>query len=205
MDRGSLDFTWFGQLTSQGVFFVTRPKHNTAHAVVEAPPVVERSLIVADEVISLAAQAQPHCPALRHQIEVVVPQSGELLTLLTSHLTFAAITVAAIYKGCGQIAPLIPRYLPLRARFGWWLSNLAALLRMNLFVHRDLWRWLDQPFQPPPELPQAVETAFAFAQFGQQLQKPGHRNAPNLDNQALAHPTPANLDNRDFQYLTASI
>lgn len=34
---------------------------------------------------------------------------------------------------------------------------------MTLFVHRDLWRWLDQPFEPPPELPQAVQTAFAFA------------------------------------------
>jgi len=31
MDRGYLDFTWFGQLTAQGVFFVTRPKHNTAY------------------------------------------------------------------------------------------------------------------------------------------------------------------------------
>jgi hypothetical protein len=24
---------------------------------------------------------------------------------------------------------------------------------MNLFVHRDLWRWLNEPFESPPELP----------------------------------------------------
>jgi IS4 transposase len=53
------------------------------------------------------------------------------------------------------IALLVLKYLQLRARFGWSLSNLAALLRQQLFVYRDLFPWLDQPFQPPP-LPDAV-------------------------------------------------
>ena len=50
------------------------------------------------------------------------------------------------------IALLLLKYLQLRSRFGWSLSNLAALLRQQLFVYRDLWRWIDQPFQPPPLL-----------------------------------------------------
>ena len=36
------------------------------------------------------------------------------------------------------IALLLLRYLQLVARFAWSLSNLVALLRMNLFTHRDL-------------------------------------------------------------------
>ena len=48
------------------------------------------------------------------------------------------------------IAMLILRYLQLKARFAWSLSNLVALLRMNLFTHRDLWGWLHQPFHSPP-------------------------------------------------------
>jgi hypothetical protein len=32
------------------------------------------------------------------------------------------------------------------------LSNLVALLRQQLFVYRDLFTWLNQPFQPPPPL-----------------------------------------------------
>src|SRR5207245_10940669 len=36
------------------------------------------------------------------------------------------------------IALLVLKYLQLRARFGWSLSNLAALLRQQLFVYRDL-------------------------------------------------------------------
>jgi hypothetical protein len=50
------------------------------------------------------------------------------------------------------IAMLLLRYLQLRATYGWSLSNLVALLRQQLFVYRDLLTWLDQPFDPPPEL-----------------------------------------------------
>ena len=55
------------------------------------------------------------------------------------------------------IALLVLKYLQLRARFGWSLSNLAALLRQQLFVYRDLFAWIDEPFQPPPLLDSAVE------------------------------------------------
>ncbi len=55
------------------------------------------------------------------------------------------------------IALLLLKYLQLRARFGWSLSNLAALLRQQLFVYRDLFAWIDEPFQPPPLLDSAVE------------------------------------------------
>jgi hypothetical protein len=48
------------------------------------------------------------------------------------------------------IAMLILRYLQLLSKFPWSLSNLVALLRMNLFTHRDLWSWLNQPFEIPP-------------------------------------------------------
>jgi len=49
------------------------------------------------------------------------------------------------------IALLLLKYLQLKATFGWSLSNLVALLRMNLFVYRDLWAWLADPFTGPPE------------------------------------------------------
>jgi len=50
------------------------------------------------------------------------------------------------------IAMLLLRYLQLQAKFAWSLSNLAALLRQQLFVYRDLARWLDEPFEAPPAL-----------------------------------------------------
>ena len=36
------------------------------------------------------------------------------------------------------ISMLLLRYLQLSSRFGWSLANLVALLRVNLFTHRDL-------------------------------------------------------------------
>jgi len=45
------------------------------------------------------------------------------------------------------IAMVILRFLQLRSQFDWSLSNLVALLRMNLFTHRDLWAWLNKPFE----------------------------------------------------------
>lgn len=48
------------------------------------------------------------------------------------------------------IAMLILKYLQIRASFGWSLSNLAALLRQQLFIYRDLWAWLNQPLEGPP-------------------------------------------------------
>ena len=54
------------------------------------------------------------------------------------------------------IAMLLLRYWQLRAKFSWSLSNLAALLRQQLFVPREVWKWLHEPFQPPPGLPQTA-------------------------------------------------
>lgn len=197
MDRGYLDFAWFHRLTHQGVFFVTRPKHNTAYEVIAERSVPEASMVIADEIIGLSSpKARKDCPGELRRIEVAVPETGEVLTLLTNHMAFAATTIAAVYKDRWQvelffkaikqnlkvktfvgtsanalriqiwtalIAILLIRYLQLRARFNWSLSNLVALLRMNLFVHKDLWRWIHEPFEDPPPQQEVVQHALAFA------------------------------------------
>lgn len=61
------------------------------------------------------------------------------------------------------ISMLLLRYLQLSSRFGWSLSNLVALLRMNLFTHRDLMNWLDKPFATPPDPQDNPQDVLAFA------------------------------------------
>jgi len=51
------------------------------------------------------------------------------------------------------IAILVLKYLKHRSQFQWSLSNLVAMLRYNLFTYRDLWAWIDQPYEPPPLVP----------------------------------------------------
>lgn len=198
MDRGYLDYAWYAQLTADKVFFVTRPRRNMDYRVVHRAPVPARGPVVRDEIIRLASQhaAERHCLVPLRRIEVVRPQTGEVLSLLTNHLELAASTIAAIYKERWQIesffkalkqnlkiktfvgtssnalkiqiwtaliAMLVLRYLQLRSRFAWSLSNLVALLRMNLFTHRDLWQWIDQPFEGPPIVFKPVQQTFSFA------------------------------------------
>ena len=51
------------------------------------------------------------------------------------------------------ISMLLLKILQLRSSFNWSLSNLAAMLRFNLLTYRDLWRWLDAPFETPIQEP----------------------------------------------------
>jgi len=48
------------------------------------------------------------------------------------------------------IAVLVLKYLKFKSSFQWSLSNLVAMLRYNLFTYRDLWLWIDHPYEPPP-------------------------------------------------------
>lgn len=50
------------------------------------------------------------------------------------------------------IAMLVLKFLQLKSKYSWSLSTLAALLRQQLFFYRDLYVWLDDPFQAPPAL-----------------------------------------------------
>jgi len=51
------------------------------------------------------------------------------------------------------VSMLLLKYLQFRSTLDWSLSNLVALLRWNLFTYRDLWKWINQPFETPPEGP----------------------------------------------------
>ncbi|MCW5965375.1 MAG: IS4 family transposase [Bryobacterales bacterium] len=48
------------------------------------------------------------------------------------------------------IALLLVRFLQLKSKLSWHLSRFIALLRQQLFVYRDLWMFLDHPFDGPP-------------------------------------------------------
>lgn len=62
--------------------------------------------------------------------------------------TFLGTTATAVWTQvwAAMIAMLLIKFLQLKARYGWSFANLVYFLRMNLFVHRDLWEWLHDPF-----------------------------------------------------------
>lgn len=85
----------------------------------------------------------------RWQIELLFKALKQNLKIKTFVGTSANAVKTQIWTAL--ISMLLLRYLQLSSRFGWSLANLVALLRMNLFTHRDLMAWLDQPFATPPD------------------------------------------------------
>jgi len=190
-DKGDNDYTFYGCLCHDGVFFVTRMKSNAVYDVVEERNVPKNRNVLSDRVIRLTGvDAQDKCPYELRRIEVWDPEEEKVLVFLTNNLKLGATTIAAIYKDRWQIeiffkalkqnlkiktfvgtsanavktqiwtaliAMLLFKYLKLRSTFGWSLSNLIALLRMNLFTYRDLWSWLNAPFGIPVVEPVAVQ------------------------------------------------
>jgi hypothetical protein len=60
------------------------------------------------------------------------------------------VTVAKTQVWTALITMLMLRLMQLKSRWGCSTSILVALLRMNLFTHRELWAWLDNPSAAPP-------------------------------------------------------
>ena len=65
------------------------------------------------------------------------------------------------------IAMLLIKYLQFKSKFGWSLSNMVAFLRWNLFTYRDLWEWIDHPFDVLPIQPKPVQHVLALPGLGQ--------------------------------------
>jgi hypothetical protein len=67
------------------------------------------------------------------------------------------------------IAMLLIKFLQFKSKLCWSLSNLVAFLRWNLFTYRNLWEWIDKPFETKPFIPESVQYPIPFRGFGQHL------------------------------------
>jgi Domain of unknown function (DUF4372)/Transposase DDE domain len=61
------------------------------------------------------------------------------------------------------IAMLLLKWLHHLSKAKWSLSNLASMLRLNLFTYRDLKKWLENPFGTPPLVPVTAQLTLNLA------------------------------------------
>ena len=108
----------------------------------------EQTLVFLTNNLKLVASTISAIYKDRWQIELFFKALKQNLKIKTFVGTSANAVKIQIWTAL--ITMLILRYLQLRSQFKWSLSNLVALLRMNLFTHRDLWAWLNKPFDVPP-------------------------------------------------------
>lgn len=67
------------------------------------------------------------------------------------------------------IALLLIKWMKHQSRAGWCLSLMAAALRWNLFVYRDLREWLDDPTSWKVDPPSIAQLNLPIPGFGQQI------------------------------------
>ena len=84
----------------------------------------------------------------RWQIEIFFKTLKQNLKIKT--FVGTSLNAVLIQIWTALIAILVLKYLKFCSTFGWSLSNLVAMLRYTLFTYRDLWQWIDNPYQPPP-------------------------------------------------------
>lgn len=120
----------------------------------------ERSLELLTNHLTLGASTLARLYRDRWQIELFFKALKQNLRVKTFVGTSANALHTQIWTAL--IALLLLKYLQLKARFHWSLSNLVALLRMNLFVYRELWTWLDAPFVGPPVPPEPMQVALSW-------------------------------------------
>lgn len=88
----------------------------------------------------------------RWQIEIFFREIKQLLHIKSFIGTSKNAVMIQIWTAL--ITILVLKYLKAIAKYGWRLSNLVAFIRLNLFVKIELQKWLDEPFEKPPELAQ---------------------------------------------------
>jgi hypothetical protein len=96
----------------------------------------------------------------RWQIEVFFKTIKQNLRIKTFVGTSANAVMIQIWTAL--ITLLLLKYLAFRSRYRWSLSNLIAMLRYNLFTYRELWVWLDSPYEVPPIIPYGEQLALGF-------------------------------------------
>ena len=78
MDRGYVDYSWFGQLTADRAVFVARLKADAAYHVVETREPPARSHVRRDEAFILpSGPAGEACPYVLRRVEVYDPAAEQ--------------------------------------------------------------------------------------------------------------------------------
>jgi len=102
-DLGYTDYAWYGQLTVQKIFFVTRQKSNARYRVLARRPVNTALGLVSDETIRLTGAKARECSKPLRRIVYQDPETDKVYVFLTNHFRLAAKTIADIYKERWQI------------------------------------------------------------------------------------------------------
>jgi hypothetical protein len=108
----------------------------------------DEPLILVTNLMDFASSTIARIYKERWQIEVFFKALKQTLKIKT--FVGTSENALRIQIWTALIAVLLLKWLHHLSKARWSLSNLASMLRLNLFTYRDLQAWLDQPFSTPP-------------------------------------------------------
>ena len=104
VDKGYNDYAWYNQLTTKGIFFVTRIKKNARYRVVKRHTVLSSKGLTSDQTIEFTGTVTAKkCPIQLRRIGYRDPVTGKHYVFLTNNFKLAAKTIADIYKARWQV------------------------------------------------------------------------------------------------------
>lgn len=103
IDRGYTDYTWYNQLNTNDISFVTRQRRNAVYQVVKRHSVLKAKGLTSDQTIRLTGIKGKEYPILLRRIGYRDGETGKHYVFLTNNFKLAAATIAAIYKARWQI------------------------------------------------------------------------------------------------------
>lgn len=123
-------------------------------------PEFNRTLVLLTNHLKFGATTVAAIYKDRWQIEIFFKAIKQNLKIKTFVGTSKNALLIQIWTALTAI--LLLKYLKFRSSMNWSLSNLVAMLRYNLFTYRDLWLWLDNPFEVPAIVPGEHQLSLAF-------------------------------------------
>ena len=94
--------------------------------------------------MNLSAETISEIYRERWKIELFFKEIKQNLKIKTFVGTSENAVMTQVYTAL--ITILLLKYLKLKSEFKWSMSNLATLIRMNLFTHKNLWEWINAPY-----------------------------------------------------------
>ena len=178
MDRGYTDYSLFEKWDKKSIYFVIRLKSNAQYELVRQEKCPKHRNIMKNQIIRLkgvsselrmievfdkenlewiqiitnktdfGASTISAIYKDRWGIEIFFRTLKQNFKIKTFVGTSANAVMIQIWTAL--ISMLLVQYLKFLSKFHWSMSNLVVLFRMNMFTHKNLWNWIDNPFETPP-------------------------------------------------------
>ena len=120
----------------------------------------EREIVLLTNLLEFGATTIAAIYKERWQIELFFKALKQNLTVKT--FVGTSENALRIQIWTALIALLLLKWLHHLSQANWSLSNLASMLRLNLFTYRELTQWINNPMGTPPLIPAAEQLTLAL-------------------------------------------